>query len=207
MHFERFYAHHADSAFMQRNVMTVSEQPRPVPLLLLGNRDAKQHIVLTARHHSCESAASYLLEGLLEYFLQSGASPVLDRFLIHAVPFIDIDGVENGDQGKHRIPHDHNNDYRDTPLYRSTVALMEYARQLRLVAAVDFHCPYKWGKRNDWNFPRDTMCSRFFSRMGARLACTFEFPYFGAERPYTIPNMRNFGKDFACALESYLSKK
>lgn len=252
LHFERFYAQYSESAFMQRKVLTVSEQLRPVPLLLLGNRKSTQHVVLTARHHSCESNASYLLEGLLEYFLQSGSSPVLTSFLIHVVPFIDIDGVENGDQGKNRVPHDHNSDYRDPPLYRSTTAMMKYVQQLRLVAAIDFHCPYKWGKRHDsthfvknafpikeqiealsmlvertsgerldndvirhdstrdlevgeeWNYPRDTMCSSFFVRKGSRLACTFEFPYFGVERPYTIRNMRNFGKDFARALEVYL---
>jgi hypothetical protein len=65
------------------------------------------------------------------------------------VPFIDIDGVEDGDQGKARVPHDHNRDYIEQPVYRSTAAWMEYARQKMPEIFIDLHCPWKWGDGDD----------------------------------------------------------
>ncbi|WP_409342222.1 hypothetical protein [Paenibacillus sp. MBLB4367] len=151
-HFERFYARIAGRQNVYRDVLTLSEQLRPVPLLRIGNRNAERHIVFTARHHACESTPAYMLEGLLDFLLSRDASYVLENFLLHYIPFMDIDGVENGDQGKSRIPHDHNRDYTDAPIYRSTAALMEYAGRLRTAVAIDFHDPYKWGDRNDVPF-------------------------------------------------------
>lgn len=151
-HFERFYAGIAADPRVRRDVLTVSEQLRPVPLLQVGNPEAGEHIVLTCRHHACESTPSYMLEGLLAYYLAQPQSPVLDAYRIHYVPFVDIDGVENGDQGKSRAPHDHNRDYIDRPIFRSTAALIAYAGGLRLAAGIDCHGPFKWGGRNDVPF-------------------------------------------------------
>ncbi|UVI27298.1 hypothetical protein [Paenibacillus spongiae] len=153
-HFERFYARIAGRPDVRRDMLTHSELLRPIPLLLLGNRNAERHIVFTARHHACESTPLYMLEGLLDSVLSvgPGRSSILDRFLVHYIPFMDIDGVENGDQGKSRMPHDHNRDYTDAPIYRSTAALMTYASSLRTEIAIDFHGPFKWGDRNDVPF-------------------------------------------------------
>jgi hypothetical protein len=57
--------------------------------------------------------ASYSLEGLMEGIL---AGDDVGRWLAGhveflVVPFVDKDGVEEGDQGKNRRPHDHNRDY------------------------------------------------------------------------------------------------
>ncbi|MDF2717663.1 MAG: hypothetical protein K0R28_4588 [Paenibacillus sp.] len=252
-HFERFYATIAADPRVRREVLTLSEELRSVPLLLIGNPDADKHIVLTSRHHACESTASYLLEGLLAYYLAQPQSPILDQYRIHCIPFVDIDGVENGDQGKSRAPHDHNRDYIDVPLYRSTAAIIDYAGKLPLTAGIDFHCPGKWGRRDDttfivkqyspvkeeierlsghlqritsnrttpgairhhssndldmgveWNQPHGENCSAFFARCGAKLAFTFEMPYFGnGEHAYTADGSRLFGADVAAALEQYL---
>jgi hypothetical protein len=252
-HFERFYTSIAAHPCVRRQILIESEQLRSVPLLLIGNSAATKHIVMTSRHHSCESTPSYLLEGLLNYYLTQQNSPVLENYLIHYVPFIDIDGVENGDQGKSRSPHDHNRDYIELPLYKSTAAVMEYVKALNPIAGIDFHGPFKWGGRNDkaffvkqvppvkqeieslskhlqritserstvnairhrtiddidmgveWNQPVDSNCSSFFVRNGSKLACTFEFSYFGDEDTvYTVESCRQFGVDFACALEVYL---
>ncbi|GIP31768.1 hypothetical protein [Paenibacillus sp. J2TS4] len=151
-HFERYYARIAGHKEVSRGVLTHSELLRPVPLITLGNRKADRHIFFTARHHACESAPSYMLEGLFDALLAPDSSPILERFLLHYIPFMDMDGVENGDQGKSRIPHDHNRDYIEKPLYRSTAALMKYAEGLRTAVAIDCHSPYKWGERNDVPF-------------------------------------------------------
>ncbi|CAG7646407.1 hypothetical protein PAESOLCIP111_05161 [Paenibacillus solanacearum] len=151
-HFESFYSRFESHPQVRRKVLTISEQLRPVPLLLAGNGAHDRHIVFTCRHHACESTPSYLLEGLLGYYLEQPKSTVLDNYLIHYVPFVDIDGVENGDQGKNRAPHDHNRDYIDSPIYRSTAAIVNYVEPLRLLVGIDFHGPNKWGGRNDVPF-------------------------------------------------------
>ena len=68
----------------------------------------------------------------------------LRTYCFHIVPFLDIDGVEAGDQGKDRSPHDHYLDYIPSPVYRSTAALMDYAAAFKGKTAVyiDFHSPY-----------------------------------------------------------------
>src|SRR5690606_35894212 len=60
-----------------------------------------------------------------------------------AVPFMDKDGVEEGDQGKNRHPHDHNRDYNEQPLYPEVAAMMAFGRQHAAGMAVflDLHCP------------------------------------------------------------------
>ncbi|GAA3402645.1 M14 family zinc carboxypeptidase [Paenibacillus hodogayensis] len=151
-HFERFYSGIAADPRVRRDVLTQSEQLRSVPLLRVGSPSASQHILVTCRHHACESTPSYLMEGLLNYYLAQPESQVLNEYLFHYIPFVDIDGVENGDQGKSRSPHDHNRDYTEAPVYRSTTAIIEYARQLRPTAGIDLHGPYKWGGRNDVPF-------------------------------------------------------
>ena len=140
---ESFIASHGENPALRRTILTESEQGRRVDLLILGNENADEHIVLTARSHASEAAASYTLEGVLTYLLSPEGAPLLERYLIHVVPMLDVDGVENGDQGKSRAPHDHNRDYRADPIYRSTAALMEYARSLEgaVVVYIDFHNP------------------------------------------------------------------
>ncbi len=149
--FLRFYNCHRDNPNISIQELTRSEAGRSVPLLVIGNQKASKDIVFTARHHACEATGSYVLEGVLSYLLDQ-SSWVLDEYRISVIPFIDIDGVEQGDQGKARAPHDHNRDYIDVPLYKSIQALTKYAKGLNLVVGIDFHSPYKWGDRNDYPF-------------------------------------------------------
>jgi len=121
----------------------------PVETMWLGCLgQAPQHrVVITARHHSCETMGSYTLEGLVEYILSDDAEAVQLRerteFLI--VPFMDKDGVEAGDQGKNRHPRDHNRDYDAHGLYSETAALRallpSWSHGL-LTMALDLHCPW-----------------------------------------------------------------
>jgi hypothetical protein len=71
---------------------------------------------------------------------------------ILAVPFVDKDGVEDGDQGKNRKPHDHNRDYAGKSIYPSVAAIRrsipEWSNQ-RLRVVLDLHCPYIGGKNNE----------------------------------------------------------
>jgi hypothetical protein len=60
---------------------------------------------------------------------------------LYAVPFVDKDGVEEGDQGKNRKPHDHNRDYGEESIYPEVRAIKELDRSANFVCALDFHCP------------------------------------------------------------------
>lgn len=156
--FEAVYENYAAHGRLHRETLTTSEGGRSVPLVRVGSGD--RHVVVTCRHHACESTASYALEGLLRELLEGDV--LSTDYCVHLVPFVDIDGVERGDQGKHRAPHDHNRDYVEgnaisdslSPIYRATSAIMTYVRDLEgeLVLGLDLHCPFKWGGDNDHPF-------------------------------------------------------
>ena len=152
--FDRFLADYDGDDRFKATTLTTSEQGRAVPLLELGEPSASETIMFTCRSHACESTASYVLDGLLRELLD-GDADLLERYAVHVVPFVDLDGVQRGDQGKHRLPHDHNRDYLPNgnelsgdvgPIYRSTAAILERVESMAadLVAGIDFHCPYKW---------------------------------------------------------------
>jgi len=138
-------------------------------------------ILMTARHHACESTGNYVLEGVLEELAKNPP----EGYVIATVPFLDIDGVISGDQGKCRIPHDHYLDYVSNPIYPETKAVMEYINNHDVAFAFDFHSPWHIGGSNDRVFivrNRDDHLSRY-EKFGALLeeetaACTDAFRYF-----------------------------
>lgn len=145
----RFLERMGASPFLEPGVLTTTRKGRAVELLKVGCRDAApQHrVVITARHHACESMASYVLEGLVEGILLESPDGAWLRgnveFLI--IPFVDKDGVEDGDQGKNRRPRDHNRDYEGDSVYVETAAIREQVpcwSANKFVAAIDLHCPY-----------------------------------------------------------------
>lgn len=117
-----------------------SEAGRDVPMYILGTPgDDKKNVLFTSRHHSSESTASYVLEGVVEYILSQN-DRFFDKYCIYVVPMMDIDGVENGDQGKNRFPHDHNRDYTEK-IWNSVKAISEYFKDINLTIFTDFHNP------------------------------------------------------------------
>lgn len=101
---------------------------------------------LTCRHHACEASASYVLEGAIEELKNS---KLKEKYLISIIPFVDLDGVEDGDQGKSRAPHDHNRDYIDEPIY-SSIRYIKSTYTHNLAYFLDLHCPGKWGTIHDF---------------------------------------------------------
>lgn len=116
----------------------------PVPYIQVGS--GEKHILLTARHHCCEATGDYVMEGMVQEFLDN---PV-PELTITAVPFMDADGVVNGDQGKERSPHDHNRDYIEE-IYCAVREVKKYslAQDGNLLCAFDLHSPWHIGGRND----------------------------------------------------------
>ena len=157
---EAFLGRHAGDPHLEVGRLCTSRQGRPVERLRLGClRDAPRYrILLTSRHHCCEMMATYALEGIMATVLGDSE---LGRWLREhvdflVVPFMDKDGVENGDQGKNRRPHDHNRDYNgDAPsgsIYPSVRALREQAPDWakgKLDIAFDMHCPHIRGQHNE----------------------------------------------------------
>jgi hypothetical protein len=125
-----------------------TENRRNVELIRIAPEKAaaRASVLLTARHHACEAMASYVLEGLLASVCadDEAGNWLRERVEFFVVPFIDKDGVEQGDQGKNRPPHDHWLDYRGDSRYRSVMALKKLIEQLprRPMFAMDLHCSY-----------------------------------------------------------------
>lgn len=133
------------------NTLCKTKQGRPVERLHLGKAGNRHKVVVTARHHACETSASYVLEGMMEAIL---ADPWWqDQADVLVIPLVDKDGVENGDQGKGRNGCDHNRDYGRTNLYPETAALRtllpEWGGGHPIDAVLDLHCPWIRDGRNE----------------------------------------------------------
>ncbi|UCG46253.1 MAG: hypothetical protein JSU94_12185 [Phycisphaerales bacterium] len=153
---KNFLARHADNPSLKSGQLCKSRKGRPVELLRAGRLDGDPpyRVLLTARHHACESMADYALEGILHAALadDEGGRWFRRNVELMAVPFMDKDGVEDGDQGKNRRPHDHNRDYLGKSIYPSVAALRELVPNWadgRLKIALDLHCPYIRGSYNE----------------------------------------------------------
>ena len=114
-------------------------------------------VALYARHHACESMASYLLEGIIEQALADDADGrwLRENVEFMAVPIVDLDGVEDGDQGKNRKPHDHNRDYLGESLYPTVAAIRQFVpkwSQGKLKISIDLHCPWIRGGNDEHVF-------------------------------------------------------
>jgi len=151
-----FLAKHAGDPHLAIRELCRTSKGRSAERLHAGRIDAepKYRVLLTARHHACEMIASYSLEGFLDAIL---ADTELGRWFANnvevlAVPFVDKDGVEDGDQGKNRKPHDHNRDYEGDSIYPTVRAIRQFVPQWsqgKLAAAIDLHCPHISGKYNE----------------------------------------------------------
>jgi hypothetical protein len=146
---EEFLARHADNPHLKIEPHATTRAGRAVRRLRLGQLDAEpaHRVLLTCRHHCCEMMASWTLEGLLEAVLADTPDGRWAREKVEwaVVPFMDQDGVQQGDQGKNRKPHDHNRDYLGESIYPTVAALKEFVPRWsggKLRIALDLHCPY-----------------------------------------------------------------
>jgi hypothetical protein len=157
-HLEEFLARHAGSPHLRVETLCKTREGRRVERLHVGRIDgrAEHRALLTCRHHACESMASWCLEGIIETVIAGGDGDpgawLREHVEILAIPFVDKDGVERGDQGKNRKPHDHNRDYAGESIYPSVEAIRELVPEWSegiLRVALDLHCPWIRGGRNE----------------------------------------------------------
>ena len=145
----KFIVRHKQNPNFSVKRLCETRKGRAVQQLYVGKikGEPKYRILLTARHHACESIASYVLEGVLKAVLADTGDGLWlrDNVEILAVPFMDKDGVEDGDQGKLRVPHDHNMDYQGQSIYPTVANLRQLVpdwSKNKLRIAIDLHCPY-----------------------------------------------------------------
>lgn len=155
---DRFLARYQEQDGLVRRELARSEQGRPVEMLTFGRIDggARARVLFTCRHHSCEMMASHVLEGVIEWILSSddqAARWLLEHVEFVVVPFVDTDGVEAGDQGKNRAPHDHGRDYGPSEgIYASVRAIRDLLREPSVPpfdVVLDLHCPNIAGPTNE----------------------------------------------------------
>ena len=152
--FDAFAASFAGDPRATVSELCRSRAGRSVPLLRLREGEPAQAVLFTCRHHAQESMASFALEGLLRALAsdEPWAAAFRRSFDVLAVPLVDRDGVEDGTQGKFRLPHDHNRDYGAAGghLYPECAALERLLDERRPVAVLDLHCPYiRGGETNE----------------------------------------------------------
>ena len=157
-----------------------SRKGRQVPRARFGciGKAPRYRVFACARHHCGETMGSFVLEGLAAAFL---AKDELGDWLranveLLVVPFVDMDGVVDGDQGKNRAPHDHNRDYVKF-IYPETKAIADWLTSGdvgRVDAFFDFHCPtyankFGYSPRSVPNLVREMGAEARFSELLEKL--------------------------------------
>jgi len=153
---QQFLTRYDRSPHIAVHDLSKTKKGRSVERLHVGRLDGdpRYRVLLTARHHACEMVANYVMEGVLDAALADNDDGYWFRRNVEfmAIPFMDKDGVEEGDQGKNRKPRDHNRDYLGESIYPSVAALRDFVPNWsngKLVAAFDLHCPYISGTHNE----------------------------------------------------------
>ena len=155
---EAFLAARSADSRLSREILCTSRKGRPVELVRLREGTPSRYILLTSRHHAQEAMACYAAEGILDALRADtpAAHNILSRYEILWVPFTDKDGVEDGDQGKRRLPHDHARDYGQpdgSHIYPETAAIEQLVKSLRPEVVLDLHCPWlRGGPTNEWPY-------------------------------------------------------
>ena len=122
----------------------VSAQGRMLPRVvnkICDEGSQELGIFITARQHAGETPGSYVLEGILDAF----ADVQENDPMVWALPFIDLDGVEEGHYGKNHFPMDHNRSWYGCGMRQETrIAMHEahrWSKRCRPCLFLDLHAP------------------------------------------------------------------
>ena len=145
----RFLTQYKGNKQLAVHELCKTRKGRSVERIHIGRLDGQptHRVLITCRHHACESTASYVVEGMKAALLAETEDGkwLRENAEVLVIPFMDKDGVEDGDQGKNRRPRDHCRDYAGKSLYPSVAALRTLVAEWsagRLHIALDLHCPY-----------------------------------------------------------------
>jgi len=152
---DRFLDRWKGEEHLRREILCKTKKGREVEMLRVGCTASEPRIraAFTARHHACEMMTNYAVEGMIESILADDnvGRRLRDEVEFLILPFMDKDGVEEGDQGKSRKPHDHDRDYVGESRYETVAALKAFApawSKGKLRFYLDMHCPHLLGGRN-----------------------------------------------------------
>jgi hypothetical protein len=154
-HFLDFLTRLSSNHSLRLETLCTTPRGRRVELLRIGcSPRSRYRLVFTCRHHACEAPANYVLEGAIGAILADDSTGEWYREHVETavVPFVDKDGVEEGDQGKYRRPHDHWHDYAGESIYSAVSSLrklMESFDDGTPLTYVDLHCPWLHGGRHE----------------------------------------------------------
>ncbi len=146
-HLKAFEVHHGQH--LKKHLLCQTPKGHRVEYWQFGADEAtaSYRVFLTARHHCCEMMGSYVLEGIIDAAVDEGQ--VGQWFSKHVnltvIPFVDVDGVVAGDQGKNRKPRDHNRDYDDNPIHPTTQPIKDLFSRIAshgVDLVLDLHCPW-----------------------------------------------------------------
>jgi hypothetical protein len=155
---DEFAARHAGDRAFEAGVLCKSRHGRTVEKVRGGclGKTPKYRIFITARHHCSETTASYVVEGILDAVLAKDelGQWFRDNVEVCVVPFVDKDGIEEGDQGKNRKPHDHEADYKES-IYPEPAAVKSWVESFgagKIDVVMDVHSPWIRGEYNEWAY-------------------------------------------------------
>jgi hypothetical protein len=199
---DRFCQANRDNPRLRPDVLCTSREGRKIPCLYVTPAEGQPvcRVLLTSRHHACETMATYAIEGLLAAVLKPANEP--QRWLARnveflAVPLMDLDGVEDGDQGKNRKPRDHNRDYEGPSIYPEVGALRKLVPAWsagKPLVTMDIHCPWIRDGRNQVvyligsRYPRNWAQQQLFGQALERLS--------RGPLPYRAVDNLPFGQDW-----------
>lgn len=152
LNWEQFIEPYKEDPSLHLSSLTKTKKGREAEMVLIQHpqNKSKAKLLFTARHHACEMMANYVMEGIFSYVMQD--TWMKENFEFMFIPFIDKDGVEDGDQGKNRKPRDHNRDYSGESVHETTAAVREVVpawSEHKLKVVMDLHCPWIHSGQND----------------------------------------------------------
>jgi hypothetical protein len=126
--------------------LDVSAGGRPLVRLLSPSAEGNEAgVYIVARQHSGETPGSWVLDGILRAVAGEDAGGPLHDADWWAVPFVNVDGVVEGDYGKDPMPADFNRAWAPMPLRPEVYAIqrdmMHFAGRYGRRLVLDLHAP------------------------------------------------------------------
>ncbi len=152
--FERFAAQYKDHPAFCVGKFAQTRKGRELEIIRVMEGKPKYTVLLTARHHAQESMANYAQEGFIRAVLADTPFGKMFRknYALFVIPFVDKDGVEDGDQGKGRIPRDHARDYEGENTYPEIADIKELIQDIQPFFVLDMHCPWIRFVSNEYSY-------------------------------------------------------
>ena len=148
-----------------------SREGRRVPGLAIEEKGAgagpRFGVWIEARQHAWETGGSWACRGLMEWL--AGDDPravsLRKKCAFQLVPIMDVDNTATGNGGKNEVPHDHNRDWSERPVFPEVQAAQERIRRLaksgRMDVFIDLHDPERGAREAFYFFPpKETLSAR-----------------------------------------------